>query len=125
MLGFSVLDSCAASHIVSIMPPKLKTTRKPAKAIATKPVAKAKPATKKAVTKARTKAKKATVDAIQSAKPPARKVAAKAKTIKKETQGVFESVKKGMQTGMDAVGDLMKRITPDALKSKPAKPRRK
>jgi len=109
--------------------PKKKATAKPltkAKPTTkTKPTAKARPTAKKAVAKARTKARIATAAAIKSAQPPSRRIAGTGRTIQKQAQGMIESVKKGVQTGIDAVGELVKKITPDALKSKPPKAGRK
>ena len=35
---------------------------------------------------------------------------------------LVQTVKDSVQSGVDSVGSLVKKITPDALKSKPAKP---
>ena len=96
------------------MPSKIKTATKTVKSTAKKAAAKVRPA-----------ARKATAKVKATARPAAKKNSAKAKTGKKKAAGLMQSVKAGMQTGIDAVTGLVKRVAPDSLVSKPTKRRRK
>lgn len=96
------------------MPPKPKAVVKSVKTVTKKSAAKVKPATKKVVARPN-----ATV------KPATKKAAPKARTGKKKTEGVIQTVKEGVQTGIQAVGDLVKKVTPNALLTKSAKSKRK
>ena len=81
--------------------------------------------TKKAAAKVKPAAKKATAKVKAVAKPAARKSSTKSKAGKRKAPGLMQSVKDGMQTGIDAVTDLVKKVTPDSLLPKPSKARRK
>ena len=83
------------------------------KATAQKAAKKVKPAVKKVVAKAKS-----------SVKPVASKVSATAKTGKKKAGGLMQSVKHGVQAGIESVGDLVKKVAPAALLPKSAKPKR-
>jgi len=96
------------------MPTKMKVTTKSVKPVVKKATAKAKSAVKKAVVK--TKA---------SAKPTARKVSTAATKGKKKATGLIQTVKAGVQSGIETVGDLVKKVTPDVLLPKRSKSRRK
>lgn len=94
---------------------KTKATRT-AKATASKVVARTKSAAK--VT--------SKVAAKAPARRPARKAAPpRAKAAKKNSSGLIQSVKDGVQTGLHAVTDLVKKVTPDALLPRSAKTKRK
>ena len=95
------------------MPTKTKTATKAVKATAQKAAKKVKPAVKKVVAKAKS-----------SVKPVASKVSATAKTGKKKAGGLMQSVKHGVQAGIESVGDLVKKVAPAALLPKSAKPKR-
>ncbi len=96
------------------MPTKTKPTAKVVKATVKKTATKPKSATKKPAVKGRSGAKSAT-----------KKPTAKARTTKKRSPGLMQSVKKGVQAGIDSMGDLVKKVTPDALLPKSAKAKRK
>jgi len=92
------------------MPPKSKTVAKATKAPAKKVAAKAKPVIRKSAT---------------SAKPVVKKASRKVPAGKKKGAGILETVKQGVQSGIEAVGDLVKKVTPDSLLQKPVKSKRK
>ena len=96
------------------MPPKPKAAAKSVKAATKKPAAKAPPTPKKTVAKPKV-----------AVKPTAKKTSVKPKTTKKKPAGVIQTVKQGVQTGIGAVGDLVKKVTPDVLLPKSAKSKRK
>ena len=81
----------------------------------------AKGTAKRYVKKVQTAAKKGVAAAKTKAEAAAKKVAVKAKTQKKKAVGFVQNVKDGIHTGMEAVGDLLKKITPDALLPNAAK----
>jgi hypothetical protein len=105
-----LLYAAPLPYILEIMPTKTKTATKAVKAAAKE----MKPTIKKAVAKSKS-----------SAKAAVKKVPAKAKAGRKQAEGLLETVKHGVQTGIDAVGDFVKKATPDALRPKSAKGRRK
>ena len=100
------------------MPSKTKktTSTRTAKPSASKVSAQTKAAAKKV--SSRTKAK--SVSARATKKP-----ASRAKTAKKSGSGLIQSVKEGVQTGLHAVTDLVKKVTPDSLLPRSAKARKK
>lgn len=61
------------------------------------------------------------VAAKASAKRPAKKATPRAKAVRKNSSGLIQSVKDGVQTGLHAVTDLVKKVTPDALLPRSAK----
>jgi len=81
--------------------------------------------TKKAAAKVKPAAKKAPAKVKAVTRPAARKISTKSKAGKKKAAGLMQSVKEGMQTGIEAVTDLVKKVTPDSLLPKPSKARRK
>jgi hypothetical protein len=91
------------------MPSKTKTTLKTVKA-----AAKVKPVVRKAVAKAKT-----------ATKPVPKRASATPKSAKQKTSGLLDSVKHGVQSGLEAVGDLVKKITPAALQPGSARTKRK
>lgn len=95
-----------------LMPTKTKSTKAaktPPKRVATK----AKPASKKpAAPKSR-------------AKPAVKKVPAKTAATKRKSPSLMQSVQKGVRSGIESVGDLVKKVTPDALLPKSAKSKRR
>jgi len=96
-------------------------TKKTASARATKSSA------SKVVKRTNTVAKKATAatKAKATVKPATRKPVSRSKAKKKNVSGLMRSVKEGVQTGLHAVTDLVKKVTPDALLPRTAKPKRK
>jgi hypothetical protein len=76
-------------------------------------------------TKALTKKATATTKAKATPKRAAVRPASRVKTGKKNVSGLMRSVKEGVQTGLHAVTDLVKKVTPDALLPRAAKPKRK
>lgn len=96
------------------MPTKTKATVKAVKPAVKKTAAKAKPAVKKAVAKAKA-----------GARSVACKAPAKSPAQKKKPATLMQSVKAGVQAGLGSVGDLVKKVTPDALLPKSAKAKRK
>lgn len=87
----------------------------------------AKPSASKVMTRTKAVAKKATATtkAKVSPKRAAGKSASRAKAGKKNVSGLMRSVKEGVQTGLHAVTDLVKKVTPDSLLPRAAKPKRK
>jgi hypothetical protein len=106
-----LLDFATAPPILASMPTKTKATTKTVKANARKAAAKVKPAVKKAVAKS-------------GAKPTAKKVSANTAKGKKKAAGLIQTVKQGVHTGIEKIGDLIKKVTPDALLPKSAKSKR-
>lgn len=53
-----------------------------------------------------------------------KKTSVKSKSGKKKAAGLMRTVKKGVQSGIHAVGDLVKKVTPDALLPQSVKTRR-
>ena len=94
---------------------KTKSTRT-AKTSASKVVARTKAVAKKVTSKAGAKA---------AAKRPTKKAAPRAKAGKKNSSGLMQSVKDGVQTGLHAVTDLVIKVTPDALLPRSAKAKKK
>lgn len=88
------------------MPTKTSKTKAPAKTATKKVVAKAKPVAKKATAK---------VKAKLAARPVAKKAAPRTKAGKKKSTPLLQSVKEGVQTGLHAVTDLVKKVTPEVL----------
>lgn len=98
------------------MPSKTSKPKTTPKSSPKKAVAKVKPAVKKAATKVKTKT---------AAKPVAKKATPRTSVRKKKSAPLLQSVKESVQTGLHAVTDLVKKVTPDALLPHPAKARRK
>jgi len=106
------------------MPPKTKPAAKTAKAARAGKAAVKKPAVKAAAAARKpAPATRKRNPAEGSGKPAAKKVSSKA-NVRKNPEGLIDAMKKGLQTGIDAVGDLVKKITPEALKPKAKKLKR-
>ena len=97
------------------MSSKTKKVIKAVKATAKNAADKAKTTAKRSLKKVQTAAKKVVAKAKTSAKTTAKKVSAKAKTQGKKPVGFMQNVKDSIHTGMEAMGELIKKITPDAL----------
>ena len=97
------------------MSTKTKKVIKVAKATAKNAASKAKTTANRSVKKVQTAVKKGVAKAKAGAKKTVRKVSAKAKTQKKKAAGFIQNVKDGIHTGMEAVGEMLKKITPDAM----------
>ena len=107
------------------LPPMPKTTRQ-------KIVAKAQPAVKKAtaaaqrtVAKSKVAAKQAVRQGQAAVKKAAPKVKAVARKTAKKADGIIDTVKDSVASGLKTVGDFVKQVTPDALLPKSAKAKRK
>jgi hypothetical protein len=116
------------------MAQKTNAGKKPVKPAAKKPAPKASPiekrpapATKKPAPKASPVAKMPAPAVKKSTKQPTAKVRPKATTAKSKTGGLnlIQSVKTGVQTGMDAVSELVKKLTTGAPKPAAKKTKRK
>ena len=97
-----------------------KTTRQ-------KIVAKAQPAVKKATAAAQrtvAKSKVAAKKTVRQGQAVLKKAAPKVKTAKK-ADGIMDTVKDSVASGLKTVGDFVKQVTPDALLPKSAKAKRK
>ncbi len=103
------------------MSSKTKKVIKAVKATAANVARKAKTTAKRSVMKVQTAAKKGGAVAKTKAKAAAKKVAVKAKTEKKNAVGFIQNVKDQLHSGMEAVAEVFKKITPDALLPKSAK----
>ena len=86
-----------------------------------------KPSVGKVAKRTKTVARKAiaATKAKAALKPATRKPVSRSKAKKKNASGLMRSVKEGVQTGLHAVTDLVKKVTPDALLPRTAKPKRK
>jgi len=90
--------------------------------------AKAKPIVKKAAA-AKASTTKAVAKAKATAKTAAKKVVPKtkvaAKKATKKAEGIYETVKENVASGMKTVGKFVKQVTPDVLLPNSAKSKRK
>ncbi|HSI14587.1 MAG TPA: hypothetical protein VK961_21225 [Chthoniobacter sp.] len=93
----------------------------------TKSTRTAKPTASKVAAKTKAVAKKVTAkpSAKVAAKRPTKKAAPRTKAAKKNSSGLMQSVKDGVQTGLHAVTDLVIKVTPDALLPRSAKAKKK
>lgn len=88
---------------------------KSVKATAKKVTAKAPTAANRSVKTVQTSAKNSVAKAKASAKPTAKKVSPNAKTQTRKRGGFIQNVKDGIHSGMEAMREMLKKITPDAL----------
>lgn len=96
------------------MTTKTKKAIKSLKATAKDVAGKAKVAAKRSVKTVQKAAQKGMTNAKAAAKKTVRKASAKV-TQSKKTGGFIQNVKDSIHTGMEAMGDVLKKITPNAL----------
>ena len=107
------------------LPPMPKTTRQKIVAKAQPVVKKAAAAAKRTVAKSKVVAKKTVSQGKAAVKKAAPKAKAAARKTAKKADGIMDSVKDSVASGLKSVGDFVKQVTPDALLPKSAKAKRK